>query len=581
MADGYVGGYRLARELGRGGSSTVFLALDDADNRYALKLLHPSLALDEQARARLEREARLINSVKDPGIARVYDFEVDADQPFIVTELIEGQTLEQAVRTNGPMPPHGAWMLGAALAATLERVHQAGILHRDLKPSNIALSPKGPVLFDFGVAQAEDATRLTSTGLVSGTAGYVPREVLEGAQPSRASDWWAWLATLLYTRTGRAPFAGSSQASVLAAVVSGRVDTRELPLGEARVFERLLTGPLEELPEPTEMLRQLQHSALEVAGGAEETALGVGADSVDQSIQSVAPSVASEVTEVLDTVGGDSTVQLPSTHNARAQTQEVTRQAALLEANGLADTAALPPFLVNQRPDPWGMTPCEVQAPVAAGQPLGQDLRAVQWPQAEAPTLGPQPRRAPRVVSILMLGAFWWAAAFVFAPLWTAAAFFVFAVLSGMVGSAAKTRFADLSAGYSYSVARGVKDALIAFPRSFLVTLLALCASASALLALVFFSPQIVGRDVGAWPQLVAGVQLASWGLEQVTLGTLVCWAAAVVAVWVFWVFPPVRVVIRGRAAFVGAIFPSVGARVVLRTVLAAGPVAAALASLL
>ena len=223
-----VGGYRLLKRLGTGGAATVWLASDEAGERVALKLLHPALAATEEARARLLRETRTVNAVLGNGVAHIVDIEVDATQPFVVSEYIPGPSLAELL-TRGFVEPRGVAALAAALADTITRVHDAKIVHRDIKPSNIICSARGPVLIDFGIAMSEEDEHFTSTGLISGTAGYTAPELLRGGTASPASDWWAWHATLLSALTGRPPYGKGESRAVLMRVMEGQPDVRGLP----------------------------------------------------------------------------------------------------------------------------------------------------------------------------------------------------------------------------------------------------------------------------------------------------------------------------------------------------------------
>lgn len=222
-----IGGYRLLKRLGAGGAATVWLACDEAGDRVALKILHPALAADDDYRERLLREARTVNSIRGGGVAHILDIEIDATQPFVVSEYIPGPTLSELL-SRGAINVGGVAAIGGALAQTLDDVHARRIVHRDVKASNVICSPRGPVLIDFGIAMGQDEARLTQTGLVSGTAGYTAPELLRGAPASATTDWWAWTATLLATLTGRPPYGSGVTAGILDRVLKGNPDVRGL-----------------------------------------------------------------------------------------------------------------------------------------------------------------------------------------------------------------------------------------------------------------------------------------------------------------------------------------------------------------
>ncbi|MCK6212466.1 protein kinase [Georgenia sp. EYE_87] len=235
-----VGGYRLLRRLGSGGMGSVHEAVDADGRHVALKLLHPHIGTDPQARRRLAREVSLLHRVRDAGVARVLDAEVEDAEAFVVTELIDGPTLEEDVAADGPFAPEELSNLAHGLAEALRAIHAVGVVHRDLKPGNVMMSEHGPVVIDFGIAQVVDDARLTQTGMVTGTPGYLDPEVIAGAEPGPACDWWGWAAVLVFAATARPPFGHGPTGVVLARVATGQVDTDGLPEATARALRAAL-----------------------------------------------------------------------------------------------------------------------------------------------------------------------------------------------------------------------------------------------------------------------------------------------------------------------------------------------------
>ncbi len=229
-----IGGYRLERQLGAGGMGTVWLAHDADGREVAFKLLHPHISKDPSARARLAREVDLLHRVRGAGVARVVDAEVDDEDAFVVTELIEGPTLSQDVEQEGPFTGRELSGLAMGLADALETIHGVGVVHRDLKPGNVMMSPVGPVIIDFGIAQIADDTRLTQTGMVTGTPGYLDPEVINGGEVTVACDWWAWAAVLAFAGTGRVPFGNGPALAVIKRMSEHAVDLEGMePLAAA------------------------------------------------------------------------------------------------------------------------------------------------------------------------------------------------------------------------------------------------------------------------------------------------------------------------------------------------------------
>ena len=251
-----LGGYRLIRRLGTGGAGTVWLAEDGGGMRVALKAMHPAMAASEASRARLERETRTVNSVRSPFVAHIVDAETEATQPFVVSEYVEGPTLAE-ILVSGPVPLRGVAALSYHLASTIAAVHHANIIHRDIKPSNIICSPRGPVLIDFGIAMATSDQHLTSTGLVSGTAGYTAPELLQGHGATKESDWWAWCATLLSCATGRPPFGKGDVSATMLRVLEGDPDLAGLHPMVAEALAGGLSPDPDERPSPSLIVADL------------------------------------------------------------------------------------------------------------------------------------------------------------------------------------------------------------------------------------------------------------------------------------------------------------------------------------
>jgi len=219
-----IGGYRIIAPLGSGGMGTVYRAVDGGGTAVALKLLHPHIGADPVARDRLRREVAALQRLHHPAVAAVLDAEADSTEAFVVTELVDGRNLEEHVRATGPLSAPELARLADGLRDVLEAVHAAGVVHRDLKPSNVLVTPRGPVLIDFGIAQSADDVRVTSGNLVVGTPGYLAPELLADAEPSAVSDWWGWAAVLAFAATGRPPFGSRPMDAVLARSRAGDVD---------------------------------------------------------------------------------------------------------------------------------------------------------------------------------------------------------------------------------------------------------------------------------------------------------------------------------------------------------------------
>lgn len=264
-----IGGYRVVGPVGRGGMGAVYRVRDGDGAEVALKLLHPHL-VDGPARERLGREVAALQRVRHPAVARVLDAELDSADAFVVTELVEGEDLAGYVAHHGPLAGAELADLAERLREALAAVHAAGVLHRDLTPGNVVVGADGPVLIDFGIAQAAEDARVTAAGSVAGTPGYLSPELLAGGEPDDAADWWGWAATVAFAATGRPPFGVRPLAAVLARVRTADADLDGLDDATAAALAGALRADLEQRTTPEQTvaaLRAAASGATEVVGG--------------------------------------------------------------------------------------------------------------------------------------------------------------------------------------------------------------------------------------------------------------------------------------------------------------------------
>jgi serine/threonine protein kinase len=195
--------------------ATVYAASDARLERpVAVKLFHE--AADEVALARLAVEARLLAGLSHPGVVKVYDIETDEERPYLVMQLVPGETLRTAIN-RGPLPPAMVARLGARLADTLAYVHMRHIVHRDIKPSNVLLDREGECyLADFGIAKAVGSAGLTATGHCIGTAAYLAPEQVRGEPAGSPADVYALGLMLVECLTGQPEYPGTEVESALA-----------------------------------------------------------------------------------------------------------------------------------------------------------------------------------------------------------------------------------------------------------------------------------------------------------------------------------------------------------------------------
>ncbi|MEO5876744.1 MAG: serine/threonine-protein kinase [Streptosporangiaceae bacterium] len=221
-----IGPYQLLGYLGRGGQGLVYKARHPDGRTVALKRLHTDLNQDEKVRARFLREAEAARRVAGFCTAQVIDTGVDDDGPYIVSEYVEGESLQRTVDREGPRSTAQMERLMVGTLTALSAIHQAGIVHRDLKPTNVLLSPDGPRVVDFGVARLleEDAT---VSGVV-GTPAYVAPEQFEG-RCGESADMFAWAASMYFAATGTVAFGSGTPPTIMYRVMNEEPDLAPLP----------------------------------------------------------------------------------------------------------------------------------------------------------------------------------------------------------------------------------------------------------------------------------------------------------------------------------------------------------------
>jgi beta-lactam-binding protein with PASTA domain/tRNA A-37 threonylcarbamoyl transferase component Bud32 len=213
--------YELGETLGYGGMSEVHLGRDmRLDRDVAVKVLRADLARDPQFQHRFRREAQNAAALNHPAIVAVYDTgETVSDYgplPYIVMEYVEGRTLRDIVKTEGPMDEQRAMETMADICAALDFSHRNGIIHRDVKPANVMINNAGAVkVMDFGIARAlADGQGVTQTAAVVGTAQYLSPEQARGELVDARSDVYAAGCVLYELITGEPPFTGDSPVAV-------------------------------------------------------------------------------------------------------------------------------------------------------------------------------------------------------------------------------------------------------------------------------------------------------------------------------------------------------------------------------
>jgi protein kinase-like protein len=258
-----LGPYEIVAPLGAGGMGAVYRGRDTRLERdVAVKVLPPHLIDSSDALVRFEREARAVAALSHPNILALHDVGRDGSVTYAVTELLEGETLREAI-ADGPMPPRRALDVLAQIARGLGAAHERGIVHRDIKPENLFLTRDGRVkILDFGIATHVDSSattalstpQLTQPGTVIGTPTYMAPEQLAAAPATARSDLFAFGLVAHELLTGSHPFRRSTVNEMMAAILRddpaalGRV-AASLPLGVARLLARCLEKAPSDRPE--------------------------------------------------------------------------------------------------------------------------------------------------------------------------------------------------------------------------------------------------------------------------------------------------------------------------------------------
>lgn len=245
------GRYRLEARIGRGGMGVVWRAADTLLGRQvAVKELgvDETLSDDEarQQRERMLREARAVAQLQHANVIVVHDVVLYEGHPYIVMDLVNGDSLADRIAREGPVEPLEAARIGLALLGALRVAHAAGVLHRDLKPANVLLesSTGRVVLTDFGIAQVEGATTLTENGGFVGSPEYTAPERMQGDRAGAGADLWSLGALLCAAMSGESPFRRDSLGGILHAVVYDEIRPPE----EAEPLLPVIRGLLERDP---------------------------------------------------------------------------------------------------------------------------------------------------------------------------------------------------------------------------------------------------------------------------------------------------------------------------------------------
>jgi hypothetical protein len=206
----------------------VYLGQGPDRRLVAVKVVRSDRTAEPESAARFRREVRAASGVAGFCTARVLDADLDAPQPYYVTEYVQGPTLQEEVEDGGPLTGSRLEAFAVGVAEALEAIHAAGVVHRDLKPSNVLLAQEGPKVIDFGIARTVDGTTLTQTGKIVGSVSWLSPEQLRTGRASEASDVFAWGGLVTYAATGHPPFGQGAVGTVAHRILHEEPDLRGL-----------------------------------------------------------------------------------------------------------------------------------------------------------------------------------------------------------------------------------------------------------------------------------------------------------------------------------------------------------------
>ncbi|WP_308408004.1 serine/threonine-protein kinase [Streptomyces mayonensis] len=252
-----IGPYTVLSELGSGGMGRVYLARSPGGRTVAVKtmLVAGEGATAEADRKRFAREVALARRVRGAFTASVVDADPDAASPWMATEYVPAPSLGELVQGCGPLPAASLPWVAAGMAEALQSIHAENLVHRDVKPSNVLLPEDGPRLIDFGISQAADLTRTKAT---LGTIPFAAPEQARGEPTTAASDVFSFGATLFHLATGRSPYRGMDEGTVLEQLVraaSGDLCLDGLPTDLDPLIRPCLTVDPAERPSPQDLLQ--------------------------------------------------------------------------------------------------------------------------------------------------------------------------------------------------------------------------------------------------------------------------------------------------------------------------------------
>lgn len=250
-------GYEIISLIGAGGTSKVYLAENSNGEQVAVKLLHDALAASPEVRKLLLREARTLQRVKGPGVAKLLDFHVSEEVTFLVIDYVEGETLDALVEAK---PIKGLLLANTidGIIDALKSIHDAGVVHQDLKPSNVVLGPNGITVLDFGLSVIEEASNLTRPKDLGGTPAWISPEQVNGGKVTPASDVFNLGMLIAFLATGQNPFGVGKPEALLYRIANSSPDLQKLDPHLRRIVSACLSKEASERPSLEQVKALLQ-----------------------------------------------------------------------------------------------------------------------------------------------------------------------------------------------------------------------------------------------------------------------------------------------------------------------------------
>ena len=245
---GCIDQFEIESKLGQGGMGLVLKGFDRELNRaVAIKVLSPQLASNGTSRKRFAREAQAAAAVVHPNVIPIYSVNASRSRPYIVMQLVAGNSLQSLVSDHGPLPVREIVRIAIQVADGLAAAHQQGLIHRDIKPANVLTEQdvSRVVITDFGLARATDDAAMTRTGWIAGTPHYMSPEQAQGSTLDHRTDLFSLGGLLYFLATGREPFRAESPFAVIQKIINEQstapgVLSCDLPPLMSDIIEKLL-----------------------------------------------------------------------------------------------------------------------------------------------------------------------------------------------------------------------------------------------------------------------------------------------------------------------------------------------------